>query len=49
MWKQAIILMHVSQPKATTVEALPAIIKGLTEQGFKFTTLSPDVSAVQFK
>lgn len=47
--KQAIILMHDSEPKTTTVLALPAIIKGLKEQGFKFSTLSPEVNAVQFK
>lgn len=47
--KQVIILMHDSKPKTTTVLALPAIIKGLKEQGFKFSTLSPEVNAVQFK
>lgn len=47
--KQAIILMHDSKPKTTTVQALPAIIKGLTEQGFKFSTLSPEVNVIQFK
>jgi peptidoglycan/xylan/chitin deacetylase (PgdA/CDA1 family) len=47
--KQAIILMHDSNPKTTTALALPAIIKGLKEQGFKFSTLSVEVDAVQFK
>jgi peptidoglycan/xylan/chitin deacetylase (PgdA/CDA1 family) len=47
--KQAIILMHDSKPKTTTAQALPAIIKGLKEQGFKFSPLSSEVNAVQFK
>jgi peptidoglycan-N-acetylglucosamine deacetylase len=47
--KQAIILMHDSKPKTTTAEALPALIKGLKEQGFKFASLSSKVAAVQFK
>jgi peptidoglycan/xylan/chitin deacetylase (PgdA/CDA1 family) len=46
---QAIILMHDSKPKTTTALALPDIIKGLKEQGFKFSSLSSKVSAVQFK
>lgn len=46
---KAIILMHDSKPKTTTVEALPEIIKGLKEQGFKFAPLTPNVSPVQFK
>jgi peptidoglycan/xylan/chitin deacetylase (PgdA/CDA1 family) len=47
--KHAIILMHDSKPKTTTALALPAVIKGLREQGFKFSTLSFEVDAVQFK
>lgn len=47
--KQAIILMHDSKPKTTTASALPKIIKGLKEQGFKFAALSPEVTPVQFK
>jgi peptidoglycan-N-acetylglucosamine deacetylase len=47
--KQAIILMHDSAPKTTTALALPAIITGLKDQGFKFATLSPEVNVVQFK
>jgi peptidoglycan/xylan/chitin deacetylase (PgdA/CDA1 family) len=47
--RQAIILMHDSKPKTTTALALPAIIKGLKDQGFKFSTLSSEVNTVQFK
>lgn len=47
--KQAIILMHDSNPKTTTVQALPAIIKGLRDQGFKFSVLTPQSATVQFK
>ncbi|ERI92659.1 polysaccharide deacetylase [Clostridiales bacterium oral taxon 876 str. F0540] len=47
--KQAIILMHDSSPKITTVQALPDIIKGLKLQGYKFSALSAEVGAVQFK
>jgi peptidoglycan/xylan/chitin deacetylase (PgdA/CDA1 family) len=47
--KQAIILMHDSKPKTTTASALPKIINGLKEQGFKFAALSPEVAPVQFK
>jgi peptidoglycan/xylan/chitin deacetylase (PgdA/CDA1 family) len=46
---QAIILMHDSAPKITTALALPAIITGLKNQGFKFAALSPEVNVVQFK
>ncbi|MCM0646895.1 polysaccharide deacetylase family protein [Clostridium swellfunianum] len=47
--KQAVILMHDSNPKTTTVLALPSIIKGLKEQGFRFSILSSEVNAIQFK
>ncbi|MFL0246657.1 polysaccharide deacetylase family protein [Candidatus Clostridium stratigraminis] len=47
--KQAIILMHDSKPKTTTAQALPFIIKGLKDQGFRFSVLSPKVNGVQFK
>jgi len=47
--KKAIILLHDSKPKTTTALALPAIIKGLKEQSFKFATLSYEVDAIQFK
>lgn len=47
--KKAIILMHDSKPKTTTVEALPAIIHGLKERGFKFAPLTPEVLPVQFE
>jgi peptidoglycan/xylan/chitin deacetylase (PgdA/CDA1 family) len=47
--KQAIILMHDSLPKTTTVLALPSIISGLKDQGFSFSVLSPEVNPIQFK
>jgi peptidoglycan/xylan/chitin deacetylase (PgdA/CDA1 family) len=37
---KVIILMHDSQVKKTTVEALPAIIEGLKKQGFSFDILT---------
>lgn len=36
---KAIILMHDSKGKKTTIEALPRIIKSLKEQGYTFDTL----------
>ncbi|NEZ45824.1 polysaccharide deacetylase [Clostridium niameyense] len=39
---QAVILMHDTNPKVTTVQALPEIIKGLKEQGFIFEVLTKD-------
>ncbi|MCX8129814.1 MAG: polysaccharide deacetylase [Clostridia bacterium] len=42
--RNAIILMHDSKGKETTVEALPEIIEGLTEQGFKFSVLTKNTS-----
>ena len=38
----AIILMHDAPIKKTTVEALPTIIEGLQEQGFRFEVLKVD-------
>lgn len=48
--RQSVILMHDTNAKPTTVEALPAIIEGLKERGYKFDVLSPDStdSKVQF-
>ncbi|MBU3091437.1 polysaccharide deacetylase [Clostridium sp. CF011] len=47
--KHAIILMHDLNPKTTTVEALPEIIEGLTNQGFIFDVLSENTYPPQFK
>lgn len=44
----AIVLMHDSAPKTTTVEALPEIIEGLKKQGFTFKTLDKDSYAPHF-
>lgn len=46
--KQAIILMHDAPAKTTTAEALPAIIEGLTAQGFSFAELTPSTTPVHF-
>lgn len=43
------ILMHDSSAKTTTAEALPAIIKGLKEQGFRFEKISERSPIIQFK
>ncbi|MCJ7650159.1 MAG: polysaccharide deacetylase, partial [Candidatus Lokiarchaeota archaeon] len=47
--KHPIILMHDLNPKTTTVEALPEIIEGLQNSGFKFDVLSNNIYAPQFK
>ena len=44
----AVILMHDSQPKKTTVEALPKIIEGLKKQGFSFEKLTNQISPKEF-
>jgi peptidoglycan/xylan/chitin deacetylase (PgdA/CDA1 family) len=45
----AVVLMHDSANKQTTVEALPAIIEGLREQGFAIEKLTPALAPLQFK
>ena len=46
--KRAIILMHDSNVKTTTVEALPSIIMGYANAGYTFAGLSSAVPAVTF-
>lgn len=46
---RAIILCHDAADKKTTVEALPAIIDGLIEQGFTLEALDNTVKPVTFK
>lgn len=46
--KHPVILMHDTDPKTTTVAALPEIIEGLKNQGFIFDVLSNDIYAPQF-
>lgn len=43
------VLMHDSSAKTTTAEALPEIIIGLREQGFRFAKISDLSPIVQFK
>lgn len=45
----AVILMHDAAAKTTTVEALPAIVEGLKEQGFVFDALTTESEPVKFK
>lgn len=45
---KAVILMHDSAPKTTTVEALPEIIEELIKQGFRFESLKKDSYAPHF-
>lgn len=45
----AVILMHDAAAKTTTVEALPAIVQGLKEQGFVFDALTTESEPVRFK
>ena len=40
--KSAIILMHDTDVKTTTVEALPEVIEGLSKQGFRFGVLTKE-------
>jgi peptidoglycan-N-acetylglucosamine deacetylase len=42
------ILLHDGPSKENTVEALPAIIEGLLEQGFVFRVLTNESSKIQF-
>lgn len=44
----AVILMHDSAPKKTTVEALPGLIQELKEQGFSFEKLSNEISPIKY-
>ncbi|OON91626.1 MAG: hypothetical protein ATN32_10300 [Candidatus Epulonipiscium fishelsonii] len=46
--KSPVILMHDSPAKTTTVEALPAIVEGLKQQGFVFKNLTAQTPPVQF-
>lgn len=41
-----VILMHDSQAKTTTVEALPEILKYFQERGFTFETITPETPVV---
>ncbi|MEA5084169.1 MAG: polysaccharide deacetylase family protein [Lachnospiraceae bacterium] len=45
----AVVLMHDSANKQTTVEALPGIIEGLEEEGFAIEKLTPSLAPLQFK
>lgn len=45
---ESIILMHDSNEKTTTVEALPEIIEALLEQGYVFEKLDNDVKPITF-
>lgn len=46
--KKAIILMHDTGSKDTTVEALPAIIEGLIKKGYSFGILTNSTPAIHF-
>lgn len=46
--RKANVLMHDLGPKTTTVDALPAVIKGLEEQGFIFDSLNENSYKAQF-
>lgn len=46
--RRAIVLMHDSAAKPTTVEALPAIIEGYRDAGFTFEVLTPEVVPVVY-
>ncbi|EEG77072.1 polysaccharide deacetylase family protein [Dethiobacter alkaliphilus] len=44
-----VVLMHDSQHKTTTVEALPQIIEGLRQRGYQFEVLSPGAIDVRHR
>lgn len=46
--RRAVVLMHDSAPKRTTLEALPAIIEGYRDAGFTFAPLTPEVVPVVY-
>lgn len=46
--RRAIVLMHDSAAKTTTVEALPAIIEGYQTAGFTFRPLTAETRSVTF-
>ncbi|WP_459999486.1 polysaccharide deacetylase family protein [Paradesulfitobacterium aromaticivorans] len=46
--ERAIILMHDTGTKKTTVAALPQIIDYLRDQGYRFAVLSPEVTPILF-
>lgn len=47
-YRRAIVLMHDSAPKTTTVQALPAIIEGYLEAGYSFHPLSAETRSITF-
>ena len=47
-YNSAVVLMHDSKQKTTTVAALPKIIDGLKKQGFSFERLSNKICPVNF-
>lgn len=47
-YNNAVVLMHDAQPKTTTVQALPALIDGLRNQGFSFQKLSNEIYPVPY-
>lgn len=47
--KSAIILMHDTAVKTTTVEALPEIVKGLRAKGFVFDKITEETPPIQFR
>ncbi len=47
-YKHPVILMHDGQGHQATIDALPDIMKSLSEQGYTFESLNTDLSPVQF-
>lgn len=45
---RGIVLFHDSATKLTTADALPQIIMGLQEQGYRFAALRKEIAPVQF-
>ena len=47
-YRRAIVLMHDSAPKTTTVAALPAIIEGYRDAGYSFHPLTAETRSITF-
>lgn len=46
---EAVILLHDTNSKATTLEALPEIVEGLRKQGFSFRAITQETTPIQYK
>ncbi len=47
-WQRTVVLLHDRDDNGTTVQALPGIIEGLEEQGYRFEPLTNKVAPVTY-